>query len=142
MYLDKGADEFERQTITKNRLDKDPKGKDVSPHHDALAPPSPTQPQRLPPDLLLLLSHAVELALLLLLAALNVLVLPRGPLLLAALLKELGAVLLEGSDGKERELVVLGDLNGGAGHHHGCEGLVAVEEVLARQGGYHDEVSL
>jgi len=114
----------------------------VGPDHDALAPLRPAQAQRLAPYLLLLARDTLQLARLLLAPALDVLVLPGRPLLLAALGDELGAVLLEGCDGEEGELVVLRDLDAAAGHDHGREGLVALEEVLARAGGHHDEVGL
>lgn len=141
-YLDQRAHVFQRQPVAQHRLDEDPQRHDVRPHHDGLAPPGPTQPQRLAPDLLLLARDTVQLLLLLLLATLDVLVLARGPLLLSALLQELGAVLLESRDGKEHEFFVLGHLHAGPWHHHGRERLVALEKVLPAVDGHDDQMRL
>lgn len=83
----------------------------MSPYHDALAPPGPTQAQGLSPHFLFLLGNPLQFPLFLFFTAFHVFVLPRGPLLFAALLQELGAVLLEGRDCEERELVILGYLD-------------------------------
>lgn len=141
-HLDQRAHIFQRQAVAQHRLDKDPQRHDVRPHHYGLAPPGPAQAQRLAPDLLLLARDTVQLLLLLLLAALDVLVLARGPLLLSALLQELGAVLLESRDGEEHELVVLGHLHARPRHHHGRERLVALEEVLPTVDGHYDQMRL
>lgn len=111
MYLDKGADKVQGQPVAKDRLDKDAEGKDVCPDHNALAPAGPTQAQRLTPHLLLFLGHAVQFPLFLFLTSFDVLVLPWSPLQFAALVQELGAVLLKGGDREQCELGILGHLD-------------------------------
>lgn len=114
----------------------------MGPDHDALAPARPPQPQRLAPYLLFLLGHAVKLALLLLLSALDVLVLSGRPLLFSALVEELAAGLLKCRYREESELVVLGHLDGGARNHHWRNCLVAAKKVFARIGRDGDQVGL
>lgn len=82
----------------------------MDPGHDSLAPSRARDAQSFAADFALLICDLIQLPLLLFLAALDVLVLAWRPLLLSALLQELGAVLLERRDGEENELFVLGDL--------------------------------
>lgn len=114
----------------------------MGPDHDGLAPACPSQSQSLAPDLLFFPGDAVEFTLLLLFPPLDVLVLSRRPLLLPALLEELGARLLESRYREEREFVVLGDLDGRPRDHHGSKGLVAPEKVLARVRRHHNQMGL
>lgn len=116
-YLYEGGHKFERKAVSQNRLDEDAEGHDMGPDHDALAPAGVGHAQSLAPDLLLLAAHALQLALLLLLAALDVLVLARRPSLLAALLLELGRVLLECGHRIQDELVVVREFDGRPWNH-------------------------
>lgn len=112
----------------------------MDPDHDGLAPPGPSQPQRLPPQPLRVVADALDLPLLLLAPALDVLELARHPLVLTALVQEFGAVLLERRHGVQRELVVGGDERRGPRHDHGRDGLVGLEELLDLLRGDGDEV--
>lgn len=141
-YLDQPTNKVQRQSVAQHRLDEHAQGENVDPDHHALAPPGPCQPQRLAPDLALVATRPLDLLALLLLAALDVLVVARRPFHLAALVLEVGAVLLERRDGEQRELVVLGDLDRRAGHHHGRQRLVALEEIALGVVGHRDEVRL
>lgn len=112
----------------------------MHPRHRALTVPVPPQPQRLPPQLPLLLPQSVNLLLLLLPAPLPMPEIPRRPPLLAALVQEVGRVLLEGRDGEEGELGVGGDFDGAAGHGHGGEGFVGFVVVFYAGFGDREEV--
>lgn len=112
----------------------------MDPDHDGLAPPSPSQPQRLPPQSLRVAADALDLPLLLLAPAFDVLVLARYPLVLAALVDKLQAMLLERRHGVQRELVIGGDEGRRPGHDHGRDGLVGLQELLDLLCGDGDEV--
>lgn len=53
---------------------------------------------------------------------------------------EFVGMLFEGRNGVEGELVVGGDLDGGAGDDHGREGFVGAEEVFGDGAGDGDQV--
>lgn len=114
----------------------------MNPDHDTFAPSSPAHAQSLAADLALFVGDAIQLTLLLLPAALDILILTGRPFLLSALVDELGAVLLERHNGKQCELVVMVDFDGGSGHHHGREGFVALNEILLCIRRHGDEVGL
>lgn len=98
----------------------------MNPNHHRLTPSRPPQPQRLPPKLPLITTNPLNLLALLLLPTLNILKVTRNPLLLAALVHELDAVLLEGRHGIEGEIAVLGDQLCRARYDHRRDGLVAL----------------
>lgn len=102
----------------------------MHPSHDGVAIAGAAEPQSLAPDLPLLLFELAQLLLLGLAASLVEFPLARRPSALAALVQELGGVLLEHRDGVEVELVVLSEQAGAAGDDHGCEGFVGMQEVL------------
>jgi hypothetical protein len=102
----------------------------MDPDHNSLAPSRPTQTKRLTPKLTLIATNTLDLLCLLLLAALDVLVVARDPLMLAGLVHKLHAVLLERRHGVQREVAILGDQLGGARDYHRRDRFVALEEVL------------
>lgn len=112
----------------------------MDPDHNSLAPSCATKTQRLAPKLALIATNTLDLFRLLLLAALNVLEVARDPLLLAGLVHELHAVLLERRHGVQRELAILSDQLGGAGDNHWRNGFVGLQEVLYLLRGYGDEM--
>lgn len=114
----------------------------MNPDHDTFAPPSPSHAQSLAADLALFVGDAIQLTLLFLPAALDILILTGRPFLLSALVDKLGAVLLECHNSKQCELVVMVDFDRGPGHHHGREGFVALNEILLCVRRHGDEVGL
>lgn len=114
----------------------------MHPGHDGVTIPRPAQPQGLAPHAPLLGLELLVLLLLGVAAAGGELPLARRPPLLPAPVHELGAVLLEDGDGEEGELVVPGQLGGGAGDDHGGEGFVRLEPFLDGGVGDGDEVLL
>ena len=112
----------------------------MDPDHNSLAPSRATKTQRLAPKLALVATNTLDLLRFLLLAALNILEVARDPLLLAGLMHELDAVLLERRHGVQRELAVLGDQLGGAGDNHCRNGFVGLQEILYLLRGDGDEM--
>ena len=114
----------------------------MHPRHDGIAVACSSQPQRLTPYLPLLLLQLAQLLFFRLFAALVELPLPRRPPALAALVQELGAVLLEYRHSIQVELVVLGEQTGAARDDHGGERLVGLQEFFNLLCGDGDQVLL
>lgn len=114
----------------------------MDPDHDSLTPSRAPKTQRLPPQLALVAANTLDLLALLLLATLDVLEVAGNPLLLAALVHKLDAVLPERGHGEQREIAVLGDQLRRPRYDHRRDGLVALQEffyLLRRDG---DQVRL
>jgi len=141
-YLHQPTNKVQRQPITQHRLHKYPQREHMYPNHSTLTITRATQPQRLAPQLLLILRELTRLFCLLLLAAFLVLVIARRPPLFSALVQKLCGVLFEGDDSDEGEFVVGGDLVCGAGDDHGGEGFVGLVEFFDDSVGDGDEVGV
>lgn len=114
----------------------------MHPRHDSITVTRPSQPQRLAPDLPLVLLQLAQLLVLRLLAALMELPLPRRPPALAAFVQELGAVLLEHRDSVQVEFIVFGEQAGAARDNHGRKRLVALQELFHLLCGHGNQVLL
>jgi hypothetical protein len=102
----------------------------MNPDHNSLTPSSATKSQRLTPQLALVAANALDLLALLLLPALDILKVARDPLLLAALMHELYAVLLERGHGVQRELAIGSDQLRGPGDNHRRDSFIGLKEVF------------
>lgn len=100
------------------------------PDHDTFAPSRASHTQSLATNLALFIGDSIELPLLFLSTAFNVLVLTGRPLLFSALGEEFGAVFLKCRHSKENKLVVLGHLDSRARHNHGRYCLILLNEIL------------
>jgi hypothetical protein len=141
-YPDKTTDEAQRKTVTQDCLNKDTQGKNVNPSHDSIAVASATETESLAPDTALVILKLLLLAFLGLASTFGELPLTRRPAPFAHLVDKLCAVLLEDGNGKQAELVVLGQLLRRAGHDHGAQRLVALKVVLDLVLGHSDKVLL
>ena len=141
-YLDEQRNVVQRKTVAQDCLNKDTKRQDMQPDHNTLAPTGAPHTQRLTADLALLVGDAVQLLLLFLAAALDVLVLARRPFLVAGLLQKLVAKLLECRHGEQHKLLIVSDLDRRSWHYHRCQCFVARQELLFSILWYGNEVRL
>lgn len=102
----------------------------MNPHHNSLAPRCPTQSQRLTPKHAFVTAHALDLLALLFLSAFHVFEVAGNPLLFAALVHKLRAVLAECRDAVQGEFVVFSYQGCRAGNNHGGYSFVSLKEFF------------
>ena len=81
------------------------------PDHDCLTPASPAKPQCFAPNFPFVFTHTLDLLLLFLSAAFNILVITRCPFHFSTLMHKFSAMLFERGDCEKRKLFIMCDFN-------------------------------
>lgn len=102
----------------------------MHPRHDRLSPRRSPQPQRLLPDLSLILLYFLQLLILLLFPTLFVFEVSRRPFAFPAPVYEFLRMFLERGDGVEGEFIIGGYLDCGARDDHGSQGFIGAEKIF------------